>query len=93
MNARISVDRRLTRGFSVQVAGEFVSRDYQAIDRKDDDMRAEVTLRYAAGPSWFFSLQGQYIDRESTVALANFTENRIGLQVGYIPEWGRSTGL
>lgn len=92
LSARASVDRQLTRGFSVHLGVEFVSRDYKTIDRKDDDLRGEASLRYSPGPSWFFNLQAQYIDRESTVSLASFTENRIGLQIGYIPEWGRPAG-
>jgi hypothetical protein len=90
---RISADRQLSRDFSAQASADYVSRDYKTINRKDDDIRAVIAVRYAIGSAWLMSLQAQYNDRESTVALASFTENRYVLQLTYIPRWGRPAGL
>jgi hypothetical protein len=89
INARMVVDRQLSRSFSVQALFEFSSRDYKTISRKDDDIRGQLSIRYDIGPSWLVSVQAQYNDRESTLALASYTENRYVLQFAYTPGWGR----
>ncbi len=91
VRAELAVERELSRSFSASMFVDLYSRDYQVIDRKDDDVAFGFSLDYEIGQSWSAALIGQYFDRNSTSPDANYTEKRAFIRFTYTPDWGRRT--
>ena len=64
-------------------------RDFGGLTREDEDTRITVTFGYAFTPAVNASLIYQYTDRASTLEVDEFTENRLFLELSYIPGWAR----
>ena len=63
--------------------------DYEALAREDEDFNAGASLTWRQLRTLEIELRFDRIDRQSTVATDEFTENRAYLGFRYIPEIGR----
>jgi hypothetical protein len=80
--------RALTRDFFIDARVRYMTRDYKYIDRRDDDAVATLVFGYNFTPSFNTTIEGQYIDRDSTEVEDSFIEVRTFLRFTYIPSWG-----
>ncbi len=87
MNANLS--RQLSRKVTGELGLIYSSRDFDTLDRKDDDILYQLTLGYEINPAFTTSLSYQHLDRSSTLEIDEFSENRIFLVLSYIPQWSR----
>jgi uncharacterized protein (PEP-CTERM system associated) len=68
---------------------QFVSREYSAIDRKDDDSTLSATLGLKLTRDFSLSLQYTYFRRNSRFDTDEFDENRVFLTLSYLTQRGQ----
>lgn len=89
----IRINANLSRQLSRKISGElgliYSSRNFDTLDREDDDILYQLTLGYEINPAFTTSLSYQHLDRSSTLEIDEFSENRIFLVLSYIPQWSR----
>jgi hypothetical protein len=83
------LSRRMTRKLRGDVGVVYAERDFQDLERVDDDTLLQAILSYEIHPAFTASLSFQNLTRSSTNALAEFEENRAFLTFRYIPKWSR----
>ena len=89
LRAGFSLAREFSRKVFGLVAIDFIQRDYEDRNRKDDDWRGLVSLGYRFEPAFSISLHYSYYRRDSNEDTADFDEKRAFLRVVYTPAWGR----
>ncbi len=90
--ASVSFTRDLTNKFFGEIGVDVFRRDFEALDRQDDDLQGTVTLGYDINPAFSTSLSYQYFKRSTDSGAIEFDENRIFLFLNYIPKWSREEG-
>ena len=84
-----TLSRQLSRKISGELGLIYSSRDFDTLNRKDDDILYQLTLGYEINPAFTTSISYQHLDRTSTLEIDEFSENRIFLILTYIPQWSR----
>lgn len=85
----VLLSRQLTRKVTGNVSLSYSIRDFDALDRKDNDILGILSLNYEFNPAFTASLSYQRTSRDSTDPNDEFDENRVFLTFSYIPRWSR----
>lgn len=64
----------------------YLGTDFGTVDRKDDDINAGIQLSKRLGQNLYADFAFEYLDRESDVISAIYTENRFSLKFRYAPQ-------
>ena len=83
------LSRQLTRKVTGNVNLSYSIRDFDALDRKDNDILGMLSLNYEFNPAFTASVSYQRTSRGSTDPNDEFDENRVFLTFSYIPRWSR----
>lgn len=83
------LSRQLTRKVTGNVNLSYSIRDFDSLDRKDNDILGMLSLDYEFNPAFTASLSYQRTSRTSTDPNDEFDENRVFLTFSYIPRWSR----
>ena len=83
------LSRQLTRKVTGNVNLSYSIRDFDALDRKDNDILGLLSLDYEFNPAFTASVSYQRTSRGSTDPNDEFDENRVFLTFSYIPRWSR----
>lgn len=89
--AEISVSRDLSARFYTDFRVRGSKREYKNINQVDDQLDITATLGLRLSTAFDVSISFLRIDRESNIALQEFTENRGVIQLNYTPAWGRTS--
>ena len=84
----VNVSRQLGRGWMLAGFGDFDSRKYDQLDRRDEDTRVGASLTWQRLRTIEVELRFERFELDSTEAAVDFTENRIYLGLRYIPDFG-----
>jgi len=84
-----NLSRELGRAWEFGLFARHNKHDYQALAREDEDFHTGASLTWRQLRTIEIELRFDRIDRSSTVAADEFTENRAYLGFRYIPEIGR----
>ena len=84
-----SVSRQLSRKITGELSLIYSQRSFDTLNRDDDDMLWELSFGYQFNPALSAALSYQRLDRNSTLAIDEFGENRIFLTFSYVPRWSR----
>ena len=87
--AGLDITRQLGRSWSFHIFGEFNNFDYDVLEREDDDLRFGASLIWQQVRTVEIELRFEQIDRDSTDATGDYTENRAYLGFRYIPSLGQ----
>ena len=81
--------RELGRAWEFGLSANHDRHDYETLAREDEDSRVRASLTWQQLRTIEIELRFDRIDRKSTVATDEFTENRAYLGFRYVPEIGR----
>lgn len=89
LGGRLFVQRDLSNSFFVNFNVTARNRDFKFIDREDDDLVFGAAIGYRLSEGFSVIASYRRLERESSDATEDFTENRATLGVSYVPTWGR----
>jgi hypothetical protein len=76
-------ERRLRPSLSFDLAARYQREDLDGVSSDSKDIEASAGLSWHAGAHTRVSLLAQRYDRKGSGSVSDYTENRVGLQVGY----------
>jgi hypothetical protein len=84
----LNVSRQLGRGWMLAGFGRSERREYDQLDRRDEDTSVGASLTWQQLRTIGVELRFERFELDSTEAGVEFTENRIYLGLRYIPDFG-----
>jgi hypothetical protein len=82
-DATFDLRRQISPRFSLNLGGSFNRREYQSINRRDDDSYAFVAFGWRASRDLELTLVARNEQRDSTDPTADYDENSLLLEVSY----------
>ena len=81
--ARFRVRRELSKSMSISAFASLSSRDYDSVDRADDDTTFGLSFRARLGRKFSLSLSARQLQRDSDSADFDYDETRADLSISY----------
>jgi uncharacterized protein (PEP-CTERM system associated) len=85
----VFLSRQLSRKVTGNVTLNYSIRDFDSLNRKDNDILGVLSVDYEFNPAFIASLSYRRASRTSTIPTDEFDENRVFLVLSYIPRWSR----
>ncbi len=81
----LEIGRRISPATRVSLSARWYENEYDNVAFESEDLRLRGAVSWRAGARTWVGLQIDYLDRGSSQALSEYTENRALLTVSYFP--------